>query len=179
MTGQIIYSSSDVSKNLGIQESTIRKYALLLEEHGYKWYKNEHGTRGFFDKDLIVLRKLIELKSGPDMTLKSACIALMAWLNTGDMTNDVTEETTDINVITPERAHLEEVKAMLNVIYTKQLEQQEHVSQLLKKNDETLCTSLKSSMENKRLLNEILEMQKQMAATQKNKSWIQRLFRRG
>lgn len=49
----------------------------MLEEHGYHFHKNEHGHRGFMDNDVITLRKLIEIKSHPDMTLKQACEAIM------------------------------------------------------------------------------------------------------
>ncbi|MED1046120.1 hypothetical protein P4T54_16845 [Bacillus mycoides] len=53
-SSQSIYVSKDV--------------AIMLEEQGYHFHKNEHGHRGFMDNDVITLRKLIEIKSHPDMT---------------------------------------------------------------------------------------------------------------
>lgn len=69
---QAVYGSSDMADVLGIQESTLRKYCLLLEKSGYEFLKNEHGHRAFFDGDVIVLRKMISLKSSADMTLEEA-----------------------------------------------------------------------------------------------------------
>lgn len=76
-SSQSIYVSKDVATMLKIQESTLRKYCIMLEEQGYHFHKNEHGHRGFMDNDVITLRKLIEIKSHPDMTLKQACEAIM------------------------------------------------------------------------------------------------------
>ncbi|PHE89531.1 DNA-binding protein, partial [Bacillus pseudomycoides] len=69
-SSQSVYISKDVATMLKIQESTLRKYCILLEEQGFHFHKNEHGHRGFMDNDVITLRKLIEIKSHPDMTLK-------------------------------------------------------------------------------------------------------------
>ena len=76
---QSVYGSSDIAVTLKIQESTVRKYCLILEKAGYQFLKNEHGHRAFFDYDVIVLKKIIELKSGTDMTLEEAAKAVIAW----------------------------------------------------------------------------------------------------
>ncbi len=79
-SSQFIYISKDVATLLKVQESTLRKYCIMLENHGYHFHKNEHGHRRFMDNDVITLRKLIEIKSHPDMTLKQACNAIMTWV---------------------------------------------------------------------------------------------------
>jgi hypothetical protein len=76
---QAVYGSSDIALILKIQESTLRKYSLLLEKNGYEFLKNENGHRAYFDEDIIVLKKMMELKSGSDMTLEQACISVVAW----------------------------------------------------------------------------------------------------
>lgn len=38
---------------LKIQESTLRKYGIMLEEQVYQFHKNEHVHRGFMDNDVI------------------------------------------------------------------------------------------------------------------------------
>lgn len=76
---QSVYGSSDIAVTLKIQESTVRKYCLILEKVGYEFLKNEHGHRAFFDHDVIVLKKIIELKSGTDMTLEESAKAVIAW----------------------------------------------------------------------------------------------------
>ena len=40
---QAVYGSSDIADVLHIQESTLRKYCLLLEKSGYEFLKNEQG----------------------------------------------------------------------------------------------------------------------------------------
>lgn len=101
-SGQTVYNSSDVASLLKIQDSTLRKYALMLEEAGYKFHKNEHGQRGFFEKDVITLKKLIQIKKRPDMTLKQACNALMTTVNSESVsvsaTSDITLQNRD-NII--------------------------------------------------------------------------------
>lgn len=54
---QVIYGSRDIAAVLQLQESTLRKYCLLLEKSGYEFFKNEQGHRAFFDNDIIVLKK--------------------------------------------------------------------------------------------------------------------------
>ena len=76
---QVVYGNSDIAGVLQIQESTLRKYCLLLEKSGYEFFKNEHGHRAFFDNDVIVLRKMISLKNDADMTLEDGCCSLEKW----------------------------------------------------------------------------------------------------
>ncbi|MEH7095633.1 hypothetical protein [Neobacillus vireti] len=52
-----IYSPSYVQDLLGIDSSTLRKYAILLEGHGYSIHRNSKGHRGYFDKDVSTLRQ--------------------------------------------------------------------------------------------------------------------------
>jgi DNA-binding transcriptional MerR regulator len=66
----VIYSPSDVQELLGIDSSTLRKYATLLERHGYHVHRNNRGHRGYFEKDVTTLRKLIEFSKHEDMTME-------------------------------------------------------------------------------------------------------------
>ncbi|MGE7885389.1 hypothetical protein [Bacillus sp. NPDC094077] len=76
-SSQAVYISKDVATMLKIQESTLGKYCIMLEEQGYHFHKKGHGHRNFMDKDVITLRKLIEMKSHPNITLKQAYNAIM------------------------------------------------------------------------------------------------------
>lgn len=82
---QAIYDTKDIADVLGIQESTVRKYASLLEDFGYSYLKNEHGHRAFFDRDLIVLRKMLHLKKDADMALEEAVKSVVAWHKGNDI----------------------------------------------------------------------------------------------
>lgn len=57
---QILMSPSDVCTLLGIKESTLRKYALILKDAGYQFHVNDKGQRGYFEKDVMVLKRFME-----------------------------------------------------------------------------------------------------------------------
>ncbi len=134
-SSQSIYVSKDVATMLKIQESTLRKYCIMLEEHGYHFHKNEHGHRGFLDNDVITLRKLIEIKSHPDMTLKQACNAIMTWVKEKDMSE------VDTDVITETEQHDERYNELKEMI-------------------QQLMSAIRESQEEKRVLLEIAATQK-------------------
>ncbi|KXY35589.1 DUF3967 domain-containing protein [Bacillus sp. FSL K6-0067] len=74
-----LYSPSDVAEQLGIQSSTLRKYADVLEKEGYIFIKNERGHRKYRESDVIVFRKVINLKNDTDVTLENATKQIVSW----------------------------------------------------------------------------------------------------
>lgn len=74
-----LYSPSDVAEQLGIQSSTLRKYADVLEKEGYTFIKNERGHRKYRESDLMVFRKVITLKDDTNMTLENATKQIISW----------------------------------------------------------------------------------------------------
>lgn len=62
------YSPRDVAKQLSIQSSTLCKYDDVLEKEGYIFLKNERGHRKYRESDVMVFRKVINLKN--DTTLQ-------------------------------------------------------------------------------------------------------------
>jgi len=54
-----LYSINDVARKLGISISTIRKYE---QDYNLDIMRNESNNRVYTDKDIEVLRKIIELK---------------------------------------------------------------------------------------------------------------------
>ncbi|MED4003607.1 MerR family transcriptional regulator [Priestia aryabhattai] len=50
------YTTKEVSTTLNVVDSTIRKWCLAMEKHGYTFTKNEHNQRLFLEKDLVALR---------------------------------------------------------------------------------------------------------------------------
>ncbi|MCM2532880.1 MerR family transcriptional regulator [Neobacillus pocheonensis] len=87
----VIYSPSDVQEFLGIDSSTLRKYATLLERQGYHVHRNHRGHRGYFDKDVITLRKFIEFSKQEGMTVERSAEAVMTWFSEEEKTVTVTE----------------------------------------------------------------------------------------
>lgn len=86
-----IYSPSHVQDLLGIDSNTLRKYATLLEGHGYPIHRNSRGHRGYFEKDINTLRKFIDLSNQEGMTLELSAQAIMTWISENNKTNTVTE----------------------------------------------------------------------------------------
>ncbi|MEB8740790.1 DUF3967 domain-containing protein [Bacillus cereus] len=76
---KVLYSPGDVAEQLGIQSSTLRKYADVLEKEGYTFIKNERGHRKYRESDVMVLRKVINLKNDTDMTLENATKQIVSW----------------------------------------------------------------------------------------------------
>ncbi|HDR6219262.1 DUF3967 domain-containing protein [Bacillus cereus group sp. MYBK249-1] len=74
-----LYSPSDVAEQLGIQSSTLRKYADVLEKEGYTFIKNERGHRKYRESDVMVFRRVIHLKNDTDMTLENATKQIVSW----------------------------------------------------------------------------------------------------
>lgn len=73
------YSPSEVAEQLGIQSSTLRKYADVLEKEGYTFIKNERGHRKYRESDVMVFRKAINLKNDTDMKLENAIKQIVSW----------------------------------------------------------------------------------------------------
>lgn len=69
-------SPSEVSKRLGIQPSTLRKYSLLLEQHGIEFERNANNSRKYTEESVIALQKLVTLLSRGDMTVETAASAV-------------------------------------------------------------------------------------------------------
>lgn len=162
---QSVYGSSDIADTLKIQESTLRKYCLLLEKVGYEFLKNEHGHRAFFDHDVIVLRKMISLKSSADMSLEEAAKSVVAWKNGNDITVSDTEEK---RYITRYNDLLEEFKSFREqqMNFNKELiqeirNQQEYIEDRLEQRDRLLMQSMR----------ETLETRKEIAAASEKKWW--------
>lgn len=153
---QAVYNSSDVAVTLKIQESTLRKYSLLLEKNGYEFLKNENGHRAFFDHDIIVLKKFIELKSDSDMTLEQSATAVVAWKNGTVVADRDTEENRYIaryNDLVSEFRGFKENQENFNKELLNQLQkQQEYISTKLEERDQNLMLALKETMETKRQL---------------------------
>ena len=63
---------SEVSLQLGIQPSTLRKYCLKLEEHGIKFERNADNSRRYSAMDVVTLRKMQTLIQNDGMTVDNA-----------------------------------------------------------------------------------------------------------
>ncbi|TDL75747.1 MerR family transcriptional regulator [Rhodococcus qingshengii] len=96
-----IHSPSHVQELLGIDSHTLRKYATLLEGHGYKIHRNHRGHRGYFDKDITTIRKFIEFTGQEGMTLELSAQAVMSW-NSEENKNVIRKEEETVQTPPPD-----------------------------------------------------------------------------
>ncbi|MBJ8055043.1 MerR family transcriptional regulator [Bacillus cereus] len=109
---QNVYWTREVAELLGVKEGTIRKYARLLEDRGYNFHRNDHDQRGFFDKDVIILRKIQELRKSKSMTLEDAANAIIS-MNPNNNLAPITPPVTDEN-----KHHITRYDNVMNALQT-------------------------------------------------------------
>lgn len=69
--------NNEVSKQLDIGESTLRKWCIELEANGYTFVKGTKGTRAFTNEDLAALLYFKNLTRAKNHTMKQAAIAVV------------------------------------------------------------------------------------------------------
>ncbi|WLR44499.1 DUF3967 domain-containing protein (plasmid) [Bacillus carboniphilus] len=155
-----IYVSSDVSALLKIKESTLRKYCIMLEKVGYEFHKNELGHRGFFNNDVVTLRKLISLKNHPDMTLERACDAVMVWIKEEKVTeHDISETVVQdqhderYNKLLEEFQQFKDQQFEFNKQLISKLEKQnEYINNRLEERDRKLMQEIRENLETRKMI---------------------------
>lgn len=159
-TGTPINDSKYVSANLDISDSTLRKYCLQLERAGYIIHKNPKGQRGFFEQDIVALRKLMEFKNNTDMTLEQASNAVVAW-SKGIAVTDVVTQESRYNVRYDVMAN--DLKSLREELEAYRNEDKEFKKELLHRmdqRDQALTLALRETLETKQLIATTLEKKK-------------------
>jgi DNA-binding transcriptional MerR regulator len=114
--------AKEVAETLGISESTLRKYCLILEKAGYKFLRGDNNRRAFRKRDVEVLKQFKTIADGKK--LDEAAVTLVATL-------DQQEEETAVSVVsladTNKTMLMEKVKEVIKPI----LEQNEMLKQEL------------------------------------------------
>jgi DNA-binding transcriptional MerR regulator len=184
---QVYRGVEDVAKELGMSPSTVKKYYLLIEQHGYRFRRTQQGQVMFTDYDVQLFRKLIQLKNEPGMTLQKAVEKVMSLItditvatDTTDMsdTKDIVDPTT-MTVITEDLNQLKEILAkqhellqiqqqQINKLIQEQEKNQKRLESGVSERDKLLMQSIRETQETKRLL---LEVKEQIAAAQEKKWW--------
>lgn len=67
---------ADVAAKLDISSSTLRKYSLILEEHGVSFKRNAKNARQYFDSDVMTLQRMITLMKTDGVTVENAAYAV-------------------------------------------------------------------------------------------------------
>ena len=163
----LIYDATIVSKILGVQESTLRKYCLLMQKYNFEFNKNSVGHRIFYKKDIEVIKRIIDLKNASSLTLNEAVKAILD----SDI-NDI-DDITDIDSISntnlsklldeftaykKEQMQFNKEQMEFNKKLIEQLQQQDqYIKNNLEERDKKLMLSMKESMESRRQLAAAIE----------------------
>lgn len=185
------YSAKDISLSLDIGDSTLRKWCLALEEHGYVFYRTDQNKRLFTEKDIIVLKHFQQLVKDKNMSMNNASLIVTSRFQKESFSNgtEVEQVESEMNSVPAMRSDNHLIQELFNKLETmeeqqsqlvemnkalfKQLdEQQKHIEERLNKRDDTLMQSLRESQETKRLLLEVKEEQQKKV----RKGFMQRLF---
>lgn len=74
-------TTKNVIKELGIGESTLRKYCIALEKVGYKFTKKESGKRLFNESDVEIISKMKEIVRNESASLKESATKIFLKLS--------------------------------------------------------------------------------------------------
>lgn len=173
---KLIMNAGDVCTLLGIKESTLRKYALILQDAGYHFEVNGKGQRAYYDRDVTVLRRFIDVKKSPDMTLEQSANAVMTWVEQSNMSLSVMPKNNNDERYNED---IKELKEMINQQNTlilelmKRLDQQQtYIDNRLEERDKRLMESLRDSQEVKHQLLQLAASHEE----EKKKGFLARLF---
>ena len=79
-------SAKETALLLNIEMPTLRKYCLLLEKQNYNVFRNDKGHRYFSDRDLVVIRRILDTAKQPNTTLEQSVNIVIATIVAQDKT---------------------------------------------------------------------------------------------
>ena len=170
------YSAKDLSQSLGIGDSSLRKWCLSLEEHGYTFYRTDQNKRLFTEKDIIVLKHYQQLVQEKNMSMNNAALIVTAKFLKEPFSNgtEVEQIETEMNTVPVTRSDIEGLLNRLSTMEEQQSqlidmnrlllsrldEQQKYIDERLNSRDSLLLESIRETQATKQLLLEQQEQQK-------------------
>lgn len=174
------YSSSEVSGVLQIASSTLRKWCLILEDHGYAFIRDDQDRRLFTDSDVIALTAFKDLTQGKSVGLNSAASVVVSKYSSRGAPQNVTTLDTrlyprhdtrydDLFSLVHDLKKDNELQKEFNKSLLERFEQQKsYIETSLKNRDELLISSLRKE----------LDMVKRVTAEKEKRGLLRRLLRR-
>ncbi|NMO80143.1 MerR family transcriptional regulator [Niallia alba] len=168
------YFSKDVAADLEITTSSLRRWSIELEQHGYIMERNEKGQRIYYERDFKALRELKKLLAN-NVSFTDALNAVVS------MNMDEKNATKTPSVFTDEirlsKSELEEtIQRVVKVAIEEERENmlkafEYKMNDVVEKRDRILTMQLQQSLEEKRL---------EIAAAKEEeevKPWWKKLFK--
>lgn len=154
------YWTHEIAESLSISDSTLRKWCLELERHGYVFVKGENNSRAFLVRDLDLLARIKHYVRVENLTIEQA---VSQSLQEFEASTTVIMNSTNAgrSSVTPVvREPFEQELKLLNERMEKQEEFNKKLMQRLEERDRNLMAVLREVQEtNKRL------------AERRNKKW--------
>lgn len=172
----LVYDTSMVSKILGVQDSTLRKYCTLMQKHSYEFNKNSVGHRIFYKKDVEIIRQIVDLKNSSSLTLnQSVKTILESDIEDIEGINDVADIDSitkpDYNELLQAFSSFKKEQQQFNRQLVDQLQkQQDYIKNSIDERDKKLMAALKESMEIRRQL-AVTEEQTENIKDQNKRKW--------
>ncbi len=159
---ELMYDTEMVSKVLGVQSSTIRKYCALMQKYGYEFNKNSVGHRVFYKKDILIIKEIVELKNSGSLTLTDAVQTILN-LDIADITDIESMPSISYEKILKEFEEFKNQQMEFNKKLLEQLEKQEdYIKNSINERDLKLIAAIKESIETRKQI-----------AEERRKSWWQ------
>lgn len=164
------YWAKDIADLLEITTSNLRRWSIDLENEGYRFYRDEHNRRAYFEKDIMPLRKLKEFLAN-NMSKNDAIKAVKSMFpqeNNGALTIPVNDDTMRISKRELQeivKEAIEEEREMMFRAFEAKM------NDVVEKRDRILTLELNRSLEEKRL---------EIAAAKEiepSKSWWQKFWK--
>ena len=159
---ELMYDTEMVSKVLGVQSSTIRKYCALMQKYGYEFNKNSVGHRVFYKKDILIIKEIVELKNSGSLTLTDAVRTILN-LDIADITDIESMPSLSYEKLLKEFEEFKNQQMDFNKKLLEQLEKQDdYIKNSINERDLKLIAAIKESIETRKQI-----------AEERRKSWWQ------
>lgn len=179
------YATKDISNMVGIAESTVRKYAQALEKAHYSFLRNENGFRIFTEKDIFLFREMKSLSKSKGMPIEQIAKVIMldqkhtirheATSDTVEIIQSNQVKSNDIarydsryselinkldklDMLDDIVKELNEQKTINEALFFELKQQKAHIENNLIERDKKLIDSLRLSLENKELQQQLEEI---------------------
>jgi DNA-binding transcriptional MerR regulator len=178
------YWSKEVADLLKVAGSTMRKWCLALEDKGYKFTRGANNSRVFYDRDILLLRRLKSLVQENKMALDTSVKLVLSTFEEDRRTKAVHEEnavTQDVTVsndndhehvlLTKVLEKLERMEEFNRTLVSRLEQRDKYIDEQLHKRNEDITKALREMIETKKLIASSQEEKKE-----ENKGFFARLF---
>ncbi len=145
------YWTKEVAEMLGVKPVTIRAWALLYEQRGYRFLRDDKDRRGFTEQDITMFRHYQELINSKSMSQDSAIDAVIARHFNTSIAHSAIESTEAFQQFEKRYNNLDQKVDQLiemNRALAERLDKQtEYIEDSLKKRDQYLTQVLRGYLE--------------------------------